>query len=63
MVCHDSVFSLNDTLKTIKNRHSIRSFTKQDVSDDHIRILLKAANEAPSAHNQQPIEIKVRYLD
>ena len=43
----------NDTLKTIKDRHSIRTFTDQEVSDDRIKILLHAANEAPSAHNQQ----------
>ncbi len=49
----DSVFSLNDTLKTISSRRSIRTFTDQGVSDDQIRILLQAANEAPSAHNQQ----------
>jgi nitroreductase len=49
----DSVFSLNETLQVIENRHSIRLFTKQEVSDDHINVLLQAANEAPSAHNQQ----------
>ena len=49
----DSVFSLNETLQTIKNRRSIRLFIKQEVSDDHINILLQAAHEAPSAHNQQ----------
>ena len=49
----DSVFSLNETLQTIKHRRSIRLFTKQEASDDHINILLQAANEAPSAHNQQ----------
>jgi len=49
----DSVLSLNETLRVIENRHSIRLFTKQEVSDDHINVLLQAANEAPSAHNQQ----------
>jgi nitroreductase len=49
----DSVFSLNETLQTIKHRRSVRLFTKQEASDDHINILLQAANEAPSAHNQQ----------
>lgn len=49
----DSVYSLNETLRTIKNRRSIRLFTKEEVSDHHITILLRAANEAPSAHNQQ----------
>jgi nitroreductase len=49
----DSVLSLNETLQVIENRHSIRLFTKQEVSDDDINVLLQAANEAPSAHNQQ----------
>jgi len=49
----DSGFTLNETLQVIENRHSIRMFTKQEVSDDHINVLLQAANEAPSAHNQQ----------
>ncbi|MCJ7482361.1 MAG: nitroreductase family protein [Thermodesulfovibrionales bacterium] len=47
------MFPLNDTLKTIHKRHSVRRFTEQDVSDEQIRLLLQAANEAPSAHNQQ----------
>lgn len=50
----DDPFLINETLKSVKNRHSIRTFTDQDVSDAHIKILLQAANEAPSAHNQQP---------
>jgi nitroreductase len=45
---------MNETLQTINRRHSIRTFAEQDVSDEQIRILLQAANEAPSAHNQQP---------
>jgi nitroreductase len=45
---------MNETLLTINKRHSIRTFAEQDVSDEQIRILLQAANEAPSAHNQQP---------
>jgi nitroreductase len=49
----DSVLSLNETLQAIENRHSVRLFTKQEVSDDDINVLLQAANEAPSAHNQQ----------
>ena len=47
------MFPHNDTLKTIRNRHSVRRFTEQEVSDEQIRRLLQAANEAPSAHNQQ----------
>lgn len=44
---------MNETLRTIKERRSIRSFAKEDISDEQINILLRAANEAPSAHNQQ----------
>ncbi len=43
----------NETLRTIKNRRSIRIFKKDEVSDSQVAILLQAANEAPSAHNQQ----------
>ena len=46
-------FSMNETLNSIKDRRSIRSFTKEDVSNEQIDILLQAANQAPSAHNQQ----------
>src|ERR1700690_2799823 len=53
MLPDDSVFSRNDTLKTISNRHSVRSFTSDDVNDEEIKVLLHAANAAPSAHNQQ----------
>lgn len=43
----------NTTLSTIKNRHSVRLFTDQPVSEDDLQTLLEAANLAPSAHNQQ----------
>lgn len=43
----------NDTLKTIRQRRSIRTFTKEPVSDELITLLLQAANDAPSAHNKQ----------
>src|SRR5208283_678947 len=49
----ESIFTMNETLKTIKSRRSIRSFAKEDISDETIGMLLQAANEAPSAHNQQ----------
>jgi nitroreductase len=50
----DPGFCLNETLRTIEQRHSIRSFTEREVSEEIISLLLQAANEAPSAHNQQP---------
>ena len=49
----EMIFPINEILKTIKERRSIRAFAKEEISDKQIRILLQAANEAPSAHNQQ----------
>jgi len=46
--------AMNDMLQTIHRRHSVRTFAERDVPDDQLTILLQAANEAPSAHNQQP---------
>jgi nitroreductase len=44
----------NETLTTIQSRHSIRNFiAEKNVSDTAIAAILKAANQAPSAHNQQ----------
>jgi nitroreductase len=43
----------NQVLAVIKKRHSIRMFTDQPVSEEDIATLLLAANQAPSAHNQQ----------
>ena len=49
----DNAISLNETLLSIKNRRSVRMFTDQPVSDHDLRVILHAANQAPSAHNQQ----------
>ena len=43
----------NDTLLSIKNRRSVRMFLDKPVSDKNLEIILNAANQAPSAHNQQ----------
>jgi len=43
----------SETLRSIRLRHSVRSFTEQPVADDALRLILEAANQAPSAHNQQ----------
>lgn len=53
MLSEDSVLTLNEALRTIKARRSIRTFAKDDIPDEHIAALLHAANQAPSAHNQQ----------
>jgi nitroreductase len=38
----------------INNRRSVRSFTDQEVEKENVLLLLRAAMQAPSAHNQQP---------
>jgi nitroreductase len=43
----------NQTLDSISRRHSVRLFSEQAVHDDDLLTLLGAANQAPSAHNQQ----------
>ncbi len=43
----------NPTLETIRRRHSIRQFSEEAVSEEEIKTILEAANQAPSAHNQQ----------
>src|SRR5512135_891347 len=53
MQLDDTIFSRNETLRSIRDRHSVRSFTGDDVTDEEIKVLLHAANAAPSAHNQQ----------
>jgi len=53
MLPDDPLFTKHETLRTIRDRHSVRSFLKDDVSDAEIQVLLQAANAAPSAHNQQ----------
>ncbi len=53
MISDGSSLLINETLQSIQRRHSVRSFTDREVSDDLITVLLMAANSAPSAHNQQ----------
>lgn len=53
MQSDEAVVHLNETLKTISDRHSVRTFLKDEVTDGEIGLLLNAANSAPSAHNQQ----------
>lgn len=48
-----------DVFEAIKNRRSIRTFTRQAVSNAQIKKLLEAARQAPSAGNIQPWEFVV----
>lgn len=50
---------MNETLKTIKNRYSCRSFTGEAIEQDKLEAIALAGVQAPSAMNQQPWEIMV----
>ena len=43
----------NNTLVSIRNRRSIRMFLDKPIKDADLETILNAANQAPSAHNQQ----------
>lgn len=50
---------MNETLQTIKNRYSCRSYTGEAVEKEKIEAIAMAAVQAPSAMNMQPWEIIV----
>ena len=45
---------MNQILQAIRERRSIRRFTKKPVSREQLKILLEAARWAPSGRNTQP---------
>ncbi|MEM4248290.1 MAG: nitroreductase family protein, partial [Candidatus Nanoarchaeia archaeon] len=45
--------TMNETIKSIFARRSVRNFIDKDIPDDIILTILESANKAPSAHNQQ----------
>ncbi len=50
---------MNETLKTIKNRYSCRSFTGEAIEKEKVEAIALAGVQAPSAMNMQPWEILV----
>jgi nitroreductase len=44
---------INQTIENIIARRSVRMYEDKDVSDDDLMAILEAANQAPSAHNNQ----------
>ena len=51
--------SINETLRSILNRASVRSYQDRVVSADTLELLLKAGMAAPSCVNRQPWELLV----
>ena len=45
---------MNEVLRNIKTRRSIRRFRPRQVEDEMLNAILEAATYAPSGHNQQP---------
>lgn len=52
--CTNNSNTADAVLENIHNRKSVRQFTSEPVSDEHIQTMLKAAMAAPSAVNYQP---------
>ena len=50
---------MNETLKTIKNRYSCRSFTGEALEKEKVEAIALAGVQAPSGLNQQPWKIIV----
>lgn len=50
---------MNETLQTIKNRYSCRSFTGTAIPQEMVEAIALAGVQAPSAMNQQPWQIIV----
>lgn len=48
------VFSMNETLKSIRNRRSTRGFLPEQLKDIDMQEIIDAGVYAPSANNQQP---------
>ncbi|MCT4509939.1 MAG: nitroreductase family protein [Tepidibacter sp.] len=45
---------MNDIIKNIKERRSIRKFKEEQIKEEEIQTIIEAGIYAPSAHNQQP---------
>jgi nitroreductase len=43
----------NETLRSIRDRRSVRNFLDTPVTEEELTTILEAAHQAPSAHNQQ----------
>jgi nitroreductase len=45
---------MNDVLKTIKSRRSVRKYKQEQISREELDAILEAGMYAPTAHNEQP---------
>ena len=45
---------MNETLKTIRSRRSVRNYSREQISQEHLEHIIEAGFLAPSAVNEQP---------
>ncbi len=45
---------MNEVLKTIKERRSVRAYTDRQIGQSELDLIIEAGLYAPSAHNEQP---------
>lgn len=45
---------MNEVLKTIKNRRSVRSYSAEQISQEDLDLIIEAGIYAPTANNEQP---------
>ncbi len=45
---------MNDVLRVIKSRRSVRSYTEEQIRQENLDAILEAGMYAPTAHNEQP---------
>ena len=50
---------MNETIKTIMERRSIRAYKPEQIKEEELNIILEAAKFAPSAINEQPWHLTV----
>lgn len=50
---------MNDVIKVIKNRRSVRLYRKEQIKEEELQIILESGLWAPSGHNAQPWHITV----
>lgn len=44
---------INQIIQSLMARKSVRAFTKQEIPEDIVQVILKASTQAPTAGNQQ----------
>ena len=49
---------MNETIKNILKRQTIRSYKQQQITDEELDILIQAAKRAPSGRNSQPCHVR-----